>query len=403
MKHQDDIVMVSAVRTPFSKFDSAMKDIPSIDLAVMVMKEVIRRAGVKPEEVEEVNYGGCVLAEMALELDVPARQATLLAGFPPESISLTMDKACCSSLTALRLGVRGIRAGDLAVAMAVGSENMPRTPHLAPGIRWANRLGHVKLMDPLFELGYHAKGFSALAKDAGEVALEFGVTREMQDQWAFGSQERYAQADGEGKFDEELFPVVIPRKKGDPIIISKDESPRRTTLDALAKLKPIYGSPTVTPGNAPPMSAGAAAILFMTRKKAEEKGLKPLATIVATTCASTAPRYIASIPAITIQKSLHAAGLTVEDMKLIEINEAFAAMPVVSTKILAEGDEKKWQALMEKTNVNGGAIAIGHPVGASAARITMTLAYELQRRGGGYGIAAICGGLAQGEAVILKV
>ena len=403
MRNQEDIVMVSAVRTPFSKFDSAMKDIPSIDLAIIVMKEVIRRAGVKPEEVEEVNYGGCVLAEMALELDVPARQATLLAGFPPENISLTLDKACCSSMTALRLGVRGIRAGDLDIAMAVGSENMPRTPHLAPGIRWAKRLGHVKLIDPLFELGYHAKGFSALAKDAGEVALEFGVTREMQDEWALRSQERYAQADTEGKFTGELVSVVIPKKQGDPIVISKDESPRRTTLEALAKLKPIYGSPTVTPGNAPPISAGAGAILFMTRKKAEEKGLKPLATIVAATCASTAPRYIASIPAITIRKALYAAGLTMDDMKLIEINEAFAAMPVVSTKILADAEENKWKALMDKTNVNGGAIAIGHPVGASAARITMTLAYELQRRGGGYGVAAICGGLAQGEAVILKV
>lgn len=403
MKNQDEIVIVSAARTPFSKFDSAMKDLPSIDLAIIVMKEVLRRAGVKAEEVEEVNYGGCVLSEMALELDVPARQATLLAGFPPESISLTLDKACCSSLTAVRLGVRGIRAGELEIAMALGSENMPRTPHLAPGLRWASRLGHMKLMDPLFELGYHAKGFSALAKDAGEVALEFGVTREMQDEWACRSQERYAKAEAEGKFVEELVPVVIPKKHGDPIIISKDESPRRTTIEALAKLKPVYGSPTVTPGNAPPISAGAAAVLFMTRRKAEEKGLKPLATIVAATCASTSPRYIASIPALTIQNALKTTGLHLDDMKLIEINEAFAAMPVVSTKILADGDEAKWHTLMDKTNVNGGAIAIGHPVGASAARITMTLAYELARRGGGYGVASICGGLAQGEAVVLKV
>lgn len=405
MKKPSDIVMVSAVRTPFSKFESVMKDISSIDLAVMVMKEVIARVGVKPEDVEEIHYGTCVLPEVALELDVPARQASLLAGFPAENISLTMDRACCSSLTALRLGVLAIRAGEVETVMSVGSDNMCRTPHMAPGLRWAQRLGHIRLVDPLFELGYTAKGFSPLAVDAGEVALEYGVTREMQDAWAALSHERYTKADGEGKFKigEELMPVVLPQKRGEPIVVEKDESPRRTSIEVLAKLKPVYGSPTVTPGNAPPLSAGSSAILFMTRKKAEEKGLKPMATIVATLATATAPRYIASIPGITIQKILAKAHLKIDDMKIIEINEAFAAMPLVSTKILADGDEKKWKAFQEKTNVNGGAIAIGHPVGASAGRITMTLAYELRRRGGGYGVASICGGLAQGEGVILQV
>jgi acetyl-CoA C-acetyltransferase len=289
--------------------------------------------------------------------------------------------------------------------MAVGSENMPRTPHLAPGLRKGTRIGHIKLIDCLFELGYTAKGFNPVAKDAGEVAMEYGVTREMQDAWALGSQEKYAKAYAEGKFKigEELMPVVIPQKKGDPIVIEKDESPRKTSMEALAKLKPIYGSPTVTAGNAPPISAGASAILIMTSKKAKEKGLKPLATIVAVAASATAPREIAVIPAYTIQKALKQAGLSLDDMKLIEINEAFAVLPLVSTKILANNDEKKWKELQAKTNVNGGAIAIGHPVGASAARLMMTLAYELKRRGGGYGVAAICGGLAQGEAVIIKV
>ena len=401
----DDIVIVSAVRTPFGRFDGAMRDMPSIDLAVIVMKEVIQRVGIKPDEVDEINYGGVMLAEMALETDVPARQASLLAGFPPENISLTIDKACCSSLTALRLCVRAIKAREAEITMAVGSENMPRTPHLAPGLRQGSRLGHIKLIDCLFELGYTAKGFNPVAIDAGEVALQYGVTREMQDAWAVRSQELCAKAYLEGKFKigEELTPVVIPQKKGDPIVIEKDESPRKTSLDALAKLKPIYGSPTVTAGNAPPMNSGASAILIMTRKKAEEKGLKPLATIVTAVTAATEPRGIAVIPAYTIQKALDAAGLTIDDMNLIEINEAFAAMPLVSTKILAGGDERKWKELQDKTNVNGGAIAIGHPVGATAARLTMTLAHELRRRGGGYGVASICGGLAQGEAVILKV
>jgi len=405
MESKNGIVIVSAVRTPFSKFDSAMADIPSIDLGVMVMKEVIERVKIKPEEVDDISYGSCVPAEVALETDVPARQATLLAGFPADNISLSLDRACCSSLTCLRLGVRAIKAGEAEIAMAVGAENMPRTPHLAPGLRRGVRLGHIKLVDCLFELGYTAKGFNPVAKDAGEVALEYGVTRDMQDAWALGSQEKYAKAYAEGKFKigEELMPVVIPQKKGEPIVIEKDESPRSTTMEALAKLKTIYGSPTVTAGNAPPISAGASAILFMTAKKAKEKGLKPLATIVTVAASATVPREIAVIPAYTVQKALKQAGLTLDDMKLIEINEAFAVLPLVSTKILANNNENKWKELQAKTNVNGGAISIGHPVGASAARITMTLAYELKRRGGGYGVAAICGGLAQGEAIIIKV
>jgi acetyl-CoA C-acetyltransferase len=405
MKHEEDIVMVSAVRTPFSRFDSAMSEIASIDLGVMVMKEVINRVGVKPHEVDEINYGSCVMAEMALETDIPVRQASLLAGFPPECLSVTLDRACCSSLTALRLGCRAIRAGDAHICMAVGAENMPRAPHLAPGLRKGVRIGHIRLIDNLFELGYTAKGFAPVAVDAGEVALEHGVTRGMQDAWAVLTQDRYAKAFSEGKFKigEEILPVIIPQKKGDPIVIDRDESPRKTSMEALAKLKTVYGSPTVTPGNAPPISAGASAILFMTRKRAEEKGLKPLATILTSIGTATIPRNIAAIPAVTIRSALDRIGMSIDQMDLIEINEAFAAMPLVATKILAEGDETKWKALQDRTNVNGGAIAIGHPVGASAARITMHLAYELNRRGGGYGVASICGGLAQGEAVILKV
>ena len=176
MPGKNDIVMVSAVRTPFSRFDTAMADIPSIDLGVMVMQEVIKRVGVRPEDVDEINYGSCIPAEVALETDVPARQATLLAGFPAENISLTLDRACCSSLTTLRLGILAIRAGEAAIVMSVGSENMPRTPHLAPGLRKGNRIGHIRLIDCLFELGYTAKGFNPVALDAGEMALESGVT-----------------------------------------------------------------------------------------------------------------------------------------------------------------------------------------------------------------------------------
>jgi acetyl-CoA C-acetyltransferase len=405
MANQEEIVIVSAVRTPFSRFDSAMADIPSIDLGVIVMKETLRRVGLQPDEVDDLYYGSCIPAEYALETDVPGRQATLLAGFPAENNSVSLDRACCSSLTAVRLGIMSIRTGEARTVMAVGSENMPRTPHLAPGLRSGKRLGHIKLIDCLFELGYQAKGFNPVARDAGEVAVEHGVTREMQDAWALGSQEKYARALAEGKFKvgEEIVPVVIPQKKGEPIVIDRDESPRKTSLEALAKLKPVYGSPTITAGNAPPISAGASAILFMTASRAKELGLKPLATILATVSYATDPRGIATIPAQTIEKALKRVELKIGQMDLIEINEAFAAMPLVSTKLLAGGDPAIWKQLLEKTNVNGGAIAIGHPVGASAARIAMHLAYELQRRGGGYGVASICGGLAQGEAIVIRV
>ncbi len=409
MKNTDDknekgVVIVSAVRTPFSKFDGAMKDIPSIDLGIMVMKEVVNRVGMKPEEVEEINYGTCIPAEYALELNIPARQATILAGFPAENISLTLDRACCSSLTALRMGIRAIKAGEIEVAMAVGSENMSRTPHLAPGLRWSKRLGHLKLIDVLFELGYTGKGFNPVALDAGEVALEYGVTKEMQDKWGLRSQQLYAKAYAAGKIrvGEELMLVEIPQKNGNPIVIDKDESPRETSLEKISKLPLIYNSLTITAGNAPPMNGGAAAILFMTRKKAREKRLRPLAEILTAVPHATTPREIAAIPAFTIMKALKRVNMTIDEMRLIEINEAFAAMPLVSTKILANADEKKWKELQDKTNVNGGAIAIGHPVGASGARITMALMYELRRREGGFGVACICGGLGQGEALILR-
>jgi acetyl-CoA C-acetyltransferase len=324
---------------------------------------------------------------------------------PPNSISLTIDRACCSSLAAVRLGYRAIKAGEIDIALAVGSDNMSRTPYVAlPEIRWGKGLGHLQLLDGLFGLGY--PGFNPVSVDAGEVALEYGITREDQDQWAYQSQMRYAKAFAEGKFKvgEELMRVEIPQKRGSPIIFEKDEFPKPdTTLEKLSRLPLVYGSPTVTAGNAPGLDSGASAILIMSQKKAREKGLKPLAKIISMVATATTPRLIAAIPGFTTQRALEKAQITIDQVDLIEINEAFAAMPLVSTKILAEGDFKKMASLLEKTNVNGGAIAIGHPVGASGARILMTLIYELRRKGGGIGVASICGGLAQGDGAVVQV
>jgi acetyl-CoA C-acetyltransferase len=402
---KNHVVIVSAVRTPFGKFGGTLKDIPSIELGAMVIREVLKRVNVKGEEVEETYYGSAVPGEVGLETDVPARQATLKAGMPADHVSITLDRACCSSLSAVRLGYRAIRAGEVEVVLGVGAENMSRTPLIVPPhVRWGSRLGNIELWDGLYGLGY--KGFNPVSVDAGEVALEYGITREDQDRWAYGSQMKYAKAFTEGKFKigEELVKVEIPQRKGPPIVFEKDEFPRPdTTLEKLSKLPLVYGSPTVTAGNAPGLDTGASAILIMSEKKAKEKGLKPLAKILSMVATATTPRLIAAIPGFTIQRALEKAEVTLGQIDLIEVNEAFAAMPLVSAKILADGDAEKMNTLLEKTNVNGGAIAMGHPVGASGARILMTLIYELRRRGGGIGVASICGGLAQGEGAVVQV
>jgi acetyl-CoA C-acetyltransferase len=400
-----DVVVVSAVRTPFGKFGGTLRDIPSIELGAMVIREVLRRVNIKGEEVEETYYGTAIPAETALETDVPARQSLLKAGMPSEAVSITVDRACCSSMAAVRLGFRAIKAGEIEVALGVGAENMSRTPLLAPPhIRWGSRLGHIELWDVIDGLRY--KGFNPVSVDAGEVALEYGISREAQDRWAYESQMKYAKAFAEGKFKvgEELMKVEVPQKKGPPILFERDEFPKPdTTLEKLSRLPLVYGSPTVTAGNAPGLDSGASAVLIMSEKKAKEKGLRPLAKIISMVPTATTPRLLAAIPGFTIQKVLQKAQVTLDQIDLIEINEAFAAMPLVSAKILADGDSEKMESILKKTNVNGGAVAIGHPVGASGARILMTLIYELRRRGGGIGVASICGGLAQGEGAVVQV
>jgi acetyl-CoA C-acetyltransferase len=405
---KNDVVIVSAARTPFGKFDGVLKSTSSFDLAAMAMNEVVDRIELEKGEVDEIYYGTCIPAEYALLTNVPARQISLAAGFPDNNISMTIDRACCSSMTALRLGYRAIKSGDAEVVLAAGAENMGNVPLIASAdkARWGVRLGPVVLEDVLFELGYGRRGFAPVALDSGEVALEYGIAREDQDEWALESHNRWFKAFEEGKFKigEELMRLEIPQRKGDSIVMDQDESPRANlSVEKMAKLPTIYNSPTVTAGNAPGLNSGASAMLIMSRGKAESLGLEPLATIEACECAAGEPKYMAAIPAVTINKMLTKHGMTTDDVDLFEINEAFAAVTLVSLSELSNKTPEKMSALKEKTNVNGGAIAIGHPVGASGARITMTLMYELMRRGGGVGVAAICGGLSQGEAILIKV
>ena len=406
--NDNDVVIVSAVRTPFGKFDGVLKATPSFDIAQEVLKEVVKRINLDPKIVDEVYYGTCIPAEYAILCNVPARQITLGAGYPEENVSLTIDRACCSSMTAMRLGYRAIKSGDADVVVASGGENMGNVPLIAQAAkaRWGVRLGPIELEDVLYELGYGRRGFAPVATDAGHVAIEYGVSREVQDEWAVNSHKKYFKALEEGKYKigEEIMRLELPQKKGSPIILEKDESPRdNISIEKMAALKTIYGNPTITAGNAPGMNSGASAVVLMSRRKAKELGLKPMATIEAVQAVAGKPFYMACVPATAMEKLLDRVGMTIDQMDLIEVNEAFAAVTLVSIKMMAKGDPVKWQKLLEKTNVNGGAIALGHPVGASGARIVMTMMYELMRRGGGRGIASICGGLSQGEAMMISV
>jgi len=402
MKDKNDVVIVSGVRTPFSKFGGALKEIHSTNLGVIVIRESLKRCGLKGQDLDELYYGMCDQAEAALYDNVNARQALLRAGLPDTLVSLTIDRACCSSLCAVQLGRRAILLNEADTCMAVGAENMSNTPLLINGHRWGAGMKPLLVQDYLNPITY--REYTPLGKDAGEIAIEYGISRQEQDAWALSSHQKWAQADKDGLFADELAPVEIPGKKGAPVIFAKDELPRPdTTMEALSKLKTIYGSPTVTAGNAPGLDAGAAAVIIMRRSRAEQMGIKPLATIVAVASGASEPRRMAELPGFVIGNALKKTSLTIDDMNLIEINEAFAAVTLVSTKILANKDEAKWKALLDKTNVNGGAIAIGHPVGASGGRILMTMMYELRRRGGGYGVCGICGGLAQGDAVVIRV
>lgn len=402
MSNAKEIVVASAVRTPFSKFGGALRETHSIDIAVFVMKESLKRAGLQATDLDELYYGMCIQSEAALESNVNARQALLRAGFPPTLVSLTIDRACCSSLAAAQLSYRSLLLGESNICMSVGSENMSNTPLVMNGIRWGRGLQPPILKDHLNPITY--SGFNHLAKDAGDVALRNGVTREMQDAWALGSQQKYQEALRQGKFKDEMMTLELPGGKKGPVILDKDEFPKTdTTIEGLGKLKTVYGSPTVTAGNAPGLDAGASALVIMNSEAAAKHNVKKLATILTVQSISHQADGIAEAPAYAIRKALAKTGLKLDDVKLIEINEAFAAVPLTSTKILSEGNDKKWQELKDKTNVNGGAIAIGHPVGASGGRILMTLIYELRRRGGGIGVCAICGGLAQADAAIVRV
>jgi len=397
-----NIVIVSACRTPFDKFGGEMKSIPSYMLGKQILEDVVNRVGFPKDKVEFITYGTTMHAEVAPVANVPVRQALLKAGFPPTTASVTVDRACCASMTGLMWACREIQVGEIDVAIAAGAENLSNIPHIVEGLRWGKRMGDVKMYD--VAAGFVYPDFGPVSGDTDKVSKKYGVTREEMDRWSVRSHQLYKKAFDEGKFTDEVVPYTVTGRKGEKIVIEADQSPRPdTTYEKLASLKTVYGTEAITAGNAPGLNAGASAMLIMTEEKAKEYGLEILGYIRDFGCACSEAENIPTVPALVTKKLLERNNMTLEDLDLLEINEAFAAMPLVSTKILADGDENMQEHLREICNVNGGAVAIGHPMGATGLRLIMTLMYELKRRGGGKGIACLCGGLAQGDGVLIEV
>lgn len=388
-------VIVGAARTPFGKFGGSLKALSAVELGAVVIKEAVERSGISGDQVDEVIMGMVVQAGAG---QVPSRQAARKAGLPWNVASETINKVCASGMRAVTMGDQIIRAGDGEIIVAGGMESMSNAPYALPDARYGMRMGDATVRDLMMYDGLTCPFDQVpMAIHGSNVAEEYGITREAQDEWALRSQQRAAKAVESGLFAEEIVAVSIPQKKGEPVLVTKDEGPRPdTTREGLAKLPPVYKKGgTITAGNAPGINDGAAAMVLMSDEKAKQLGIKPLATILGHAQVGAEAPYIATTPGLAINKLLEKTGVSLGEIDLFEVNEAFAAVTLTSGKIVGWDDEK--------VNVNGGAIALGHPIGASGARIIMHLAYELKRRGGGLGIAAICSGAAQGDAILIKV
>jgi acetyl-CoA C-acetyltransferase len=368
------------------------------------MREVLKSLNLEPDVVDEVFWGvGDTSPCKDVYTPVAARQTLIKAGLPAETPSIALDKACVSAMSAVKLGCMAMKLGEIDVAIGGGATSFSQEPLIVRGIRFQGfRLGDVKMEDPLYALGY--KDFNPVSVDTDDIAYEYGISREEQDEWALRSHQNYGTAWNAGKFEEEILPLEITLKNQEPFTLNIDEQYRpNSSLDSLGKLKPVYGTRAITAGNAPGLNDGATAILFMTRAKADTLGLEPLAEIVSMSSIAINPHRMPEGPAYAAMKALKLADIDLDDISVMEVNEAFAAVPLVSTLLLTGKDKQKAKKLRERTNINGSAIAIGHPNTASGARLIMNLMYELRRRGGGYALGAICGGLAQADACIIKV
>lgn len=389
-----EVVIVSAVRTAIGSFGGALKDVPAAELGALVIKEAVNRAGIKAELVEEVVMGNVIQAGLGQNV---ARQAAVKAGLPVEVPAMTINKVCGSGLRCVALAAQMIKAGDCDVVVAGGMENMSSAPYVIPGARWGQRMGDAKMVDTMVnDALWDAFNDYHMGVTAENIAKEWELTREMQDEFALNSQLKTERAIKEGRFKDEIVPVVIPQRKGEPKIFDQDEYPKfASTIEKMNKLRPAFvKNGTVTAANASGINDGAAAFVVMSSEKAEQLGLKPMAKIVSYGSKGLEPSIMGYGPFHATKKALEVAGLTVEDIDLIEANEAFAAQSLAVAKDLNFN--------MEKVNVNGGAIALGHPVGASGARILVTLLHEMEKRDAKKGLATLCIGGGMGTALIVE-
>lgn len=390
----EKVVIASAVRTPVGSYGGALKDFNAVTLASIVFKEAIRRAGIEASQVEEVILGNILQGGQGMN---PARQAAIKAGIPVESTALTINMVCGSGLRAVALAAQAIAMGEAGVVLAGGAESMSLAPYYLSQGRWGHRMGHGTVEDAMIKDGlWCAVEDVHMGITAENIVEQYNISRSEQDEFAAESQRRTQDAIVNKRFADEIVAVEIPQRKGDPIVFDTDEFPRAgVSAESLGKLRPAFKKDgTVTAGNASGVNDGAAALVLMTETKAKEMGIKPLATFVAAAASGVEPRVMGLGPINAVRKVLTKTGLTVGDLDLVEANEAFAAQAIAVSRELG------WNP--EIVNVNGGAIALGHPIGASGARILVTLLYEMKRRNVKTGLATLCIGGGQGIAALVQ-
>ena len=389
-----EVVIVSACRKPIGSFGGSLKSVSAADLGAITVKEAIKRAGIAPEMVEEVVYGNVLQAGLGQNV---ARQVSIKAGLPVETTAVTINIVCGSGLKTVAMAAQAIKAGDADIIVAGGTENMSLAPYVLPSARWGARMNNSTMIDAMVNDGlWDAFNQYHMGITAENVAEQWGITREEQDAFAVASQQKAEVAIKAGKFKEEIVPVEIPQKKGDPVIFDTDEYPKfGASIEKMAKLKPAFKKGgTVTAANASGINDGAAALVVMSKDKAQELGLNWLCEVVAYATGGVDPSIMGVGPIASCTKALAKAGMTIEDIDLVEANEAFAAQSLAVAKDL------KFD--MDKVNVNGGAIALGHPIGDSGARILVTLIHEMIKRDSKTGLATLCIGGGQGQTLIIK-
>lgn len=388
-----EVYIVSAVRTPVGLFGGGLKDFSATQLGAIAIKEAVKRAGVAPEDVQEVLFGCVMQAGLG---QAPARQAAKFAGLPDHVICTTVNKVCASGMKSVMQAAQTIQLGDADIIVAGGMESMSNVPFYNKNVRWGNKYGNITVEDGIAKDGLLDVYHNYPMGNAAELcAAQYKITREQQDAFAIQSYQRSQAAWEAGKFDAEVVPVEIPQRNGEPKIINKDEEPFNVKFDKIPSLKPVFAKDgTITAANASTMNDGASAVVLMSKEKMESLGLKPIAKILSYADAEQAPEWFTTTPSLVLPKAADKAGLTVDQLDFIEMNEAFSVVALANTQILKVSDAK--------VNVNGGAVSLGHPLGSSGCRILVTLIHILQQHQAKLGGVAICNGGGGGSAMIIE-